>query len=95
MAITRRQVEHVAYLSRLRLSEEELDTFAAQLGSILAYMEKLDELDTAGVEPMVHGIEGCQPMRADGAGDSLPRRDALKNAPEASGGCFKVPRIIE
>jgi aspartyl-tRNA(Asn)/glutamyl-tRNA(Gln) amidotransferase subunit C len=95
MAITREQVEHVAYLSRLRLSEQELDTMAAQLGTILEYMDKLNELDTTDVEPMLHGIEGCQPFRADAAGGSLPRQEALRNAPEASGGCFKVPRIIE
>ena len=95
MALTRRQVEHVAHLSRLQLTDEELDTYAAQLGAILGYMEKLNELDTEGVEPMLHGIAGNQPTRPDESGGSLSREDALSNAPDTAAGCFKVPRIIE
>jgi aspartyl-tRNA(Asn)/glutamyl-tRNA(Gln) amidotransferase subunit C len=95
MAITREQVEHVALLSRLELTEADKERFAGQLAAILAYMEKLNELDTASVEPMVHGIEGRQPMRPDAVGPSLPRDEALRNAPESSQGCFKVPLIIE
>jgi aspartyl-tRNA(Asn)/glutamyl-tRNA(Gln) amidotransferase subunit C len=95
MAITRDQVEHVAHLSRLALTDEELDTFSGQLGAILEYMEKLNELDTTGVEPMLHGIEGAQPAREDEKTGSLEREDALANAPESAEGCFKVPRIIE
>jgi aspartyl-tRNA(Asn)/glutamyl-tRNA(Gln) amidotransferase subunit C len=93
--ITREQVEHVAHLSRLALSEEELDRFASQLDAILHYVEKLDELDTREVEPMVHGIEGFQPVRGDGVGESLPRDESLRNAPDQSRGYFKVPRIID
>jgi aspartyl-tRNA(Asn)/glutamyl-tRNA(Gln) amidotransferase subunit C len=95
MPITREQVEHVAHLSRLELSEQELERFGSQLDAILGYMEKLNELDTQGVEPMVHGLEGVQTPRPDVVGQSLPREEALRNAPDASGGCFKVPRIIE
>jgi len=95
MPITRREVEHVAYLSRLRLSEEEIETYAGQLSAILEYVAKLNELDTSGVEPMLHGIEGSQRMRPDEVTGSLGREDALANAPEASDGCFRVPRIIE
>ncbi|MHC5034764.1 MAG: Asp-tRNA(Asn)/Glu-tRNA(Gln) amidotransferase subunit GatC [Planctomycetota bacterium] len=95
MPITREQVEYVAHLSRLELSEGEKEKFAGQLGEILGYMEKLNELDTEGIEPMVHGIEGHQPVRQDEVGTSLPRGEALANAPESSEGCFKVPRIIE
>ena len=95
MAITRREVDYVAHLSRLDLTEAEKDTFAEQLSAIVGYMDKLNALDTAGVEPMVHGIEGRQMTRPDAAGGSLPRTEALRNAPEQSEGCFKVPRIIE
>jgi aspartyl-tRNA(Asn)/glutamyl-tRNA(Gln) amidotransferase subunit C len=95
MPITRAQVEHVALLARLDLSEEEKETFANQIGAILDYVAKLDELDTAGVEPMVHGIAVPAPLRADQAGDSLPRDEALQNAPASMDGCFRVPRIIE
>jgi aspartyl-tRNA(Asn)/glutamyl-tRNA(Gln) amidotransferase subunit C len=95
MPISRQQAEYVAHLSRLELTEAELDRFAGQIGRILDYMGKLNELDTEGVEPMVHGIEGTEPVRPDVAGESLPRSEALCNAPDSSEGCFKVPRIIE
>jgi aspartyl-tRNA(Asn)/glutamyl-tRNA(Gln) amidotransferase subunit C len=95
MAITRREVDYVAHLSRLELTDAEKDTFAEQLSAIVGYMDKLNELDTAGVEPLVHGIEGRQMTRPDAAGESLPRQEALRNAPDQSEGCFKVPRIIE
>ncbi len=95
MAITRREVDYVAHLSRLELTEAEKDTFAEQLNAIVGYMDKLNALDTGGVEPLVHGIEGAQAVRPDKAGASLPRSEALRNAPEQSEGCFKVPRIIE
>ncbi|MHC4592707.1 MAG: Asp-tRNA(Asn)/Glu-tRNA(Gln) amidotransferase subunit GatC [Planctomycetota bacterium] len=95
MPITREEVDYVAHLSRLELSEDEKETFAGQLGEILGYMAKLNELDTDGVEPMVHGIGGQQPVRQDEVGTSLPRSEALANAPESSEGCFRVPRIID
>jgi aspartyl-tRNA(Asn)/glutamyl-tRNA(Gln) amidotransferase subunit C len=95
MPITRREVEHVAHLARLELSEEELGRFAGQLDAILAYMDKLNELDTTGVEPMLHGTDGYQVARPDEVGGSLPREEALRNAPESAGGYFKVPRVIE
>ena len=95
MPITRAQVEHVALLSRLELSEAEKATFADQLGAVLDYVAKLDELDTQGVEPMVHGVDAPARLRGDKADASLPPQDALRNAPESLDGCFRVPRIIE
>ena len=95
MSISREQTEHVAHLSRLHLSDAELDRLSDDLAHILAYVDKLNELDTSDVEPMVHGIEGRQPLRGDAVGESLQRDEALQNAPESSEGCFKVPRIID
>jgi len=95
VAIDIAEVEHVAYLSRLRLGDEEKARFAEQLGHILDYVEKLGELDTSGVEPMVHAIDRQNVTRDDAVGDSLPHEEALRNAPESSEGCFKVPRIID
>jgi aspartyl-tRNA(Asn)/glutamyl-tRNA(Gln) amidotransferase subunit C len=95
MPITREEVEYVAHLSRLALTEAEMERFAVQLDAILHYMEKLNELDTEGVEPMVHGVEAPELVRHDEVGESLPRQEALQNAPESSEGCFKVPRIID
>jgi len=95
MAITREVVDYVAHLSRLDLSEQEKERFAGQLSAILAYMDKLNELDTGDVEPMVHGITGTQMVREDRVAPSLSRDEALANAPGQADGCFKVPRIIE
>jgi len=94
MGISREQTEHVAHLSRLHLSDAELDHLSADLAHILAYVDKLGELDTDGVEPMLHAIEGAQPMRPDESDGALPRKAALANAPDAAEGCFRVPRII-
>jgi aspartyl-tRNA(Asn)/glutamyl-tRNA(Gln) amidotransferase subunit C len=95
MELTPEEVNHVAHLSRLELTDEEKEKFGRQLSDIVGYMDKLNELDTADVEPMVHGISGTQRMRPDESRESLHREDALANAPEQSEGCFKVPRIIE
>ena len=95
MAITKDQVRYVAHLSRLALSEQEMDTFAGQLDQILRYVEKLNEVDTSSIEPLVHAIDRKNVFREDVPADSLQRKDVLSNAPQASEGCFKVPRIIE
>jgi aspartyl-tRNA(Asn)/glutamyl-tRNA(Gln) amidotransferase subunit C len=93
--ITREVVEHVAELARLELSAGEKEQFIAQLNSILTYVEKLNELDTIGVEPTSHVIPMSNVLRADEVKPSLDRTKVLHNAPEESHFFFKVPRIIE
>ncbi len=93
--ITRREVEHVARLARLELSEGEKDLMTAQLDRILGYMDKLNELDTGGVEPTSHVIPMVNVMREDETKPSLPAEDALANAPDREPPYFRVPRIIE
>ncbi len=95
MAITEDEVRYVAHLSRLALSEEEVDTFGRQLDDIISYVEKLNELDTSDVEPMIHAADQKNVFREDRAGESLRRKEALQNAPEKAEGCFKVPRILD
>lgn len=94
MKITRQDVEHVARLSRLEIGGE-IDQFTAQLNAILDYMDKLNELDTSQVEPTAHVLPLQNVMRPDEVHQSLPREQALANAPEQQDGYFKVPRIIE
>ncbi len=95
MAITREEVLHIARLARLALSEEEIELFTEQLGKILDYMAKLNELDVAGIPPTAHAIEVTNVMRDDVVmGDDM-REDILANAPERQGDCFRVPRILE
>ena len=93
--ISKEQVAHVAHLARLEFGAEEMEKFTSQLNDILLYMDKLGEADTAGVEPVTHAIARKNAFRADEVVASLPVEAALANAPEARGGCFLVPKVIE
>jgi aspartyl-tRNA(Asn)/glutamyl-tRNA(Gln) amidotransferase subunit C len=95
MKISKQEVEHVAKLARLELSEQEKEKLTDQLSNILTYVEKLNELDTAGVEPTAHVLDIDNVMREDVAGESLTQEKALANAPEKSAGHYRVPKIIE
>ncbi|MFQ5841149.1 MAG: Asp-tRNA(Asn)/Glu-tRNA(Gln) amidotransferase subunit GatC [Thermodesulfobacteriota bacterium] len=95
MKISARDVEYVAKLARLDLSDEEKDEFAVQLNDILTYMDKLNELDTKEVEPTSHVIPVMNVFRSDEVLESLPRESSLGSAPEAEKGFYKVPKIIE
>ena len=95
MTISKQDVEHVAKLARLEITETEKDAFSQQLSSILTYVEKLKTLNTKGVEPTATILEQVNVFREDKARPSLPLEKALANAPEQSGGFFVVPKIIE
>jgi len=94
MKIDRAEVEHVAALARLRLTEAEVDKMTGQLNSILTYMEKLNELDTAGIEPMAHALNVFNAFREDTPRPSLKPETALDNAPDRDRTFFQVPRVI-
>ena len=93
--ITIDEVRQVAKLSRLKLTEDELQQLAGQMGSILEYVAILDELNTDEVEPMVQAVEVRNAFRADEVAESLSREDALRNAPASDGQCFLVPDILK
>ena len=95
MSLSRADVDRVAVLSRLELSEDAKDAMAEQLSRVLDYMEKLDELDTEGVEPMSHPGELHNVFREDEPRESLGADRALANAPDRSSSFFRVPRVIE
>ncbi|HET6364890.1 MAG TPA: Asp-tRNA(Asn)/Glu-tRNA(Gln) amidotransferase subunit GatC [Nitrospirota bacterium] len=95
MKITKKEVEHVARLARLELSEQEKETLTDQLSNILTYVEQLNELDTNGVEPTSHVLDINNVMREDVPEASLPQDLALANGPEKALGHYKVPKIIE
>ena len=95
MKITKQEVEHVARLARLELSEQEKETLTDQLSNILTYVEQLNELDTKGVEPTSHVLDINNVMRDDVPEVSLPQDRALANGPEKASGHNKVPKIIE
>ena len=93
--ISREEVERVARLARLELTEEEKERMIAQLDSILGYIDKLNELDTDQVEPTTTVIPMVSVMREDVVRPSLSQEEALANAPDREDAYFRVPRIIE
>lgn len=95
MKITPEQVDYVALLGRLYLTEEEKKMYQEQLDDILKYMDKLAEVPTDDVEPMAGPVELYTPLRQDAVKPSLPVDDALANAPARVGSSFRVPRVIE
>ena len=95
MKITRVEVEHVARLARLELSEPELDTFTVQMDSILSYVEKLNALDTDGIVPTSHAVPMENAFRLDELTGSLGLEGALANAPRHAESFFMVPKVIE
>jgi aspartyl-tRNA(Asn)/glutamyl-tRNA(Gln) amidotransferase subunit C len=93
--IDREQVRKVAKLARLDLTEAEIEEFTGQLGAILEYVEKMNELDTAAVEPLAHCLPIHNVFRADEVRESLGTEQTLANAPQRDGPFFKVPKILE
>lgn len=93
--IARSDVEYVAALAQLKLDDAVADRLVGELGEILAHMDLLNELDTEGVEPMMHALEVTNVYRDDVTAPSLPRDAALRNAPRTDGAYFLVPRILD
>lgn len=98
MTFTEKDVRYVADLANLKLSPDEVAKLMHDLGSIVTYMEKLNELDTSAVEPMAQVLfdaEETATLREDVVGPTIPNAVATANAPTAGAGYFKVPRVIE
>ncbi len=94
MAISKKEVEHVALLARLALSEEEKEKFTKQLSQVLDHAEKIKKLDTSNVFPTSHVIPLRNVFREDKAKPSFSEEKALSNAPEKENQAFKVPKIV-
>jgi len=88
-------IRHIGKLSRIELTDQQVRKIAPQLEAILAYFDKLQELDTSAVEPMVHAVEVHSVLADDVPGASLTPEEALANAPQRDGDFFKVPKVIE
>jgi len=95
MKITRKEVDHVARLARLELTEAEKETFTGQMDAILAYVDKLNELDTAGIIPTSHAVPMENAFREDEVTPSIGTDKVLLNAPDRSESFFRVPQVIE
>ena len=94
-ALTRADVLKVAKLARLKLTDTEVDDLTAKLGSILEYVDSLNEVATDDVDPLVHAVELSNVFRADEVVPSLSREAALANAPKTDGQFFLVPQILD
>lgn len=94
MKIDRQEVEHVARLARLKITAQEADRLTGQMNSILTYMDKLNDLDTTGIEPMAHALPLTNAFREDEVRPSLDTDKVLDNAPESEGTFFLVPKVI-
>jgi aspartyl-tRNA(Asn)/glutamyl-tRNA(Gln) amidotransferase subunit C len=92
--ITRSEVEHVAQLARLALTEDEVVALTEDLGAILEHAADVSALDTEGVPPTAHPVPLVNVLRADEARPGLPRDEVLAAAPETEDGRFRVPRIL-
>ena len=95
MALDKAAVARIATLARIKLPEAEQEALAEELTGILAWMEQLNEVDTAGVEPMSSVAAMRLPMREDVVSDGGKREAILANAPDAAHGFFTVPKVVE
>ena len=95
MAAVEIDVKYVAHLARLGLTPAEEEKLGAQLGQILGYIEKLNQLDVSNVEPTAHAVPLVNVTRPDEVRPSISNEEALRNAPAQANGLFMVPKIIE
>lgn len=95
MAITAKDVEHIAELARLDLTEEERSEYASQLGQVLDYFDQLRRVDTSDVSPLSHPLDLANVLRDDRVQASRPTEEILENAPHRADGCFRVPVILD
>jgi len=94
MSLSRKDIEKVALLARLRLTEAEAETMTAELGKIVSFVDQLAEVNTDGVEPMAHAVELRNVFRADMVAPSLSRENVLANAPHHDDRGYLVPAVL-
>ena len=94
MAIGKDEVRHIARLAHLEFTEDELAQFTQQFNSIVAYVARLNALETSNIEPTSHVAGETRPLRDDVLIPSIPRDEALSNAPDSERGLFRVPKVI-
>jgi len=95
MSLTRDDVYRIAHLARIEINEAQAEATLAQLNDIFAMIEKMQRVDTDGVEPMSHPLGGSQRLRVDAVTEVDARTTNMKNAPEQTDGLFLVPKVIE
>ena len=94
MSISSTDIQRVAHLARLQLSETELESYSVQMKAIVEFVDQLQGVDTSGVEPMVHAIELTNVLADDQVRTGLSREQALANSPDHDEECFRVPAVM-
>ena len=94
MSVTLKDLDKIAHLARLSLKDGEKEKFLEQVNQILQYIEKLNEVDTTGIEPMSHSMDIINVMRDDVNKESLDQKAALENAPKKNDEFFRVPKVV-
>ncbi|PKM45583.1 MAG: Asp-tRNA(Asn)/Glu-tRNA(Gln) amidotransferase GatCAB subunit C [Gammaproteobacteria bacterium HGW-Gammaproteobacteria-1] len=95
MALERKDVENIAHLARLAISEADIPEYARNLSSILALVEQMSAVDTAGVAPMAHPLDAVQRLREDQVTETDQREHFQAIAPAVEAGLYLVPKVIE
>ncbi|MFM9907983.1 MAG: Asp-tRNA(Asn)/Glu-tRNA(Gln) amidotransferase subunit GatC [Chitinophagaceae bacterium] len=95
MVVNNELVKNLAELSRLSFNEQEMEVIKKDLQQMIGFIDKLKELDTTGVEPLLHMSNAVNVLREDMVQGSISREEALKNAPESDGVFIRVPKVIE
>jgi len=95
MALNRRDVEHIAHLARLQMSERDLPDVTAKLSAILAFVDQLKQVETQGITPMAHPLEVTQRLRDDAVTERDEHACYQRNAAAVEAGLYLVPRVIE
>ena len=95
MSVTKEDVQYIAHLARLQVSDDEAENLKEDMNQILNYMDDLAEVDTSEVEPLEHVTDLEYRLREDEASEPVDHEDALKNAPDADSDYFRVPRVID
>ena len=95
MSITRKDIEHIAHLARLEVSEEEIPAYTDKLDKIIGFIDALDGAETGDLVPMAHPLDMTQRLRADAVTETDRRDDYQQNATEKQDGLYVVPRVVE
>jgi len=95
MEVTSEMIDRIANLARLKFSEEEKIALTTDLERMIEFVEKLKEVDTTGVEPLLHITDAVNVLREDEVKQTISKKEALLNAPVTDGNFFKVPKVIK
>lgn len=95
MKITAETVEHIAHLARLNFEGEQKEAILTDLNNIVSFMDKLSEVETEGVEPLIFMTEGFDHLREDEVQLTISQKEALKNAPKKDSDYFRIPKVLD